>query len=147
MGVAFTVVVAAVTGMLCGVASIAAATRVSVTGVFSGDTPAVTGRTTMRRVLLATEVAVTFVLVVGAALLVQTLWNLSTKERGFEADRLLTVRVSPGAPRDLDRMDRRAPSRYFAAFFSDLLNRSSGYRAWPRPAPCRARRSREPLPV
>jgi putative ABC transport system permease protein len=119
----FTVAVAAVTGMLCGLSSIPAATRVSLAGVFSGSAPSVTGRSAMRLVLLSAEVAVTFVLVVGAALLVQTLWNLSTKDRGFEADRLLTVRVSPGAPRDLDRSDRRAPSRYFAAFFSDLRAR------------------------
>jgi putative ABC transport system permease protein len=77
----------------------------------------------MRRVLLSTEVAVTFVLVVGASLLVQTLWNLSTKDRGFEADRLLTVRVSPGVPRDLDRTDRKADSRYFATFFGELRDR------------------------
>ena len=120
---AFTVAVAAVTGILCGLSSIPGATRVSLTGVFSGATPAVTGRSTMRRVLLSTEVAITFVLVVGAALLVQTLWNLSTKDRGFEADRLLTVRVAPGAPRDIDRSDRRADSRYFTAFFGDLRDR------------------------
>jgi putative ABC transport system permease protein len=117
---AFTVAVAVVTGLLCGVSSIPSATRVSLRGVFSGDTPAVTGRSTMRRVLLSTEVAMTFVLVVGAALLVQTLWNLSTKDRGFDADRLLTVRVSPGAPRDLDGTGRRV---YFAQFFSALRAR------------------------
>ena len=120
---AFTVAVAAVTGMLCGVASIPGAARVNLAGVLSGGSLAVTGRSTVRRVLLSAEVALTFVLVVGAALLVQTLWNLGTKDRGFEADRLLTVRVSPGTPRDLDRTDRRAPSRYFATFFSDLNNR------------------------
>jgi predicted permease len=120
---AFTVAVAALTGMLCGLASIPGATRVSLTAVFSGAAPGVTGRSTMRRVLLSTEIAMTFVLVVGAALLVQTLWILTTKDHGFEADRLLTVRVSPGTPRDLDRTDRRAASRYFAAFFSDLRDR------------------------
>ena len=120
---AFTIAVAVGTGMLCGLASIPAATRVSLTGVFAGGTPAVTARSTIRRVLLSTEVAMTFVLVVGAALLVQTLWNLSTKDRGFEADRLLTVRVAPGTPRDLDRTDRRADSRYFAMFFGDLRDR------------------------
>jgi predicted permease len=120
---AFTVAVAAVTGLLCGVSSIPAATGASLLGVFGGDTLAVTGRSTMRRILLSTEVAMTFVLVVGAALLVQTLWNLSSKDRGFEADRLLTVRVSPGVPRDLDRTDRRADARYFAQFFGELRNR------------------------
>ena len=120
---AFTMAVAAVTGMLCGLASIPGATRVSLTGLFSAGTPAVTARSTIRRVVLSTEVAMTFVLVVGAALLVQTLWNLTTKDRGFDADRLLTVRVSPGTPRDLDRTDRRADSRYFSMFFSDLRDR------------------------
>jgi putative ABC transport system permease protein len=120
---AFMMAVAAVTGMLCGLASIPAATRVSLTDIFSGGTPAVTARSTIHRVVLSTEVAMTFVLVVGAALLVQTLWNLSTKDRGFEADRLLTVRVSPGPPRDLDRTDHRADSRYFALFFSGLRDR------------------------
>jgi putative ABC transport system permease protein len=78
----------------------------------------------MRRILLSTEVAITFVLVVGAALLVQTLWNLSTKDRGFEADRLLTVRVSPVALSDLDRStDHGAVSRYLATFFSEVRDR------------------------
>src|SRR5688572_29599639 len=120
---AFTIGVAVVTGVLCGLASIPGATRIRLTGMFTGGTPAVTGRSTTRRVLLSTEVAVTFALVVGAALLVQTFWNLSMKDRGFEADRLLTVRVSPGTPRDINRTDRRADSRYFATFFSDLRDR------------------------
>jgi predicted permease len=120
---AFTMGIAVATGMLCGLASMPGATRVTLTSVFSGGTESGTGRIMRRSVLLGSQVAMTFVLVVGAALLVQTLWNLSTKERGFEADRLLTVRVSPGAPRDLDRADRRAPSRYFAAFFSELRDR------------------------
>jgi putative ABC transport system permease protein len=119
----FTVAIAAVTGMLCGLASTPGVTRISLTGMFSGGASAAMGQSTMRRVLLATEVAMTFVLVVGAALLVQTLWNLSTKDRGFEADRLLTVRVSPGTPRDLDRTNPQAPSRHFATFFGDLRDR------------------------
>jgi len=119
---AFTMATAAVTGMLCGLASIPGATRINLAAVNHG-TQAVTRRGRMHQVLLATEIAVTFVLVVGAALLVQTLWHLSTKDRGFQADRLLTVRVSPGTPRDLDRTDRRADSRYFAIFFTGLKDR------------------------
>ena len=120
---AFTMGIAALTGTFSGLASIPGAPRISLAAVFNGDTPAVTRRRTMHHVLLAAEIAVTFVLVVGAALLVQTLWNLSTKDRGFQADRLLTVRVAPGTPRDLDRTDRRADSRYFAMFFSGLRDR------------------------
>ena len=73
--------------------------------------------------LLSAETAVTFVLVIGAALFVQTLWNLSAQDKGFDADRLLTVRVSPGLPPDLDRRDFRAGSTFFALFFSDLRDR------------------------
>jgi putative ABC transport system permease protein len=121
---AFNIAVALVTGMLCGLASIPGATRVNLASIFTGsETPAVTGSTALRRALLSAEVAVTFVLVVGAALLAQTLWNLSVKGRGFEADRLLTVRVSPGLPAGLDQKDPRAGHRFFAAFFTDLTQR------------------------
>ena len=41
---AFTIAVAVGTGVLCGLASIPGATRVSLTGVFAGGTPAVTAR-------------------------------------------------------------------------------------------------------
>ena len=118
---AFTIGVAVVTGVLCGLASIPGATRIRLTGMFTGGTPAVTGRSTTRRVLLSTEVAVTFALVVGAALLVQTFWNLSMKDRGFEADRLLTVRVAPVAPREIQRGAQS--SLYYAGFFGDVRDR------------------------
>ena len=79
--------------------------------ILDSGAPAVTGRSRIRRVLLSAETAVTFVLVIGAALFVQTLWNLSAQDRGFDADRLLTVRVSPGLPPDLDRTRPRARAR------------------------------------
>ena len=117
----FSALVAGLTGVACGLISIPGATRINVATVFGDNgTPGVTGRSAVRRALLCTEVAVTFVLVIGAALLVQTLWNLSTKERGFQADRLLTVRVAPGLPPGLDRTDRRAGDKYFATFFTNL---------------------------
>jgi putative ABC transport system permease protein len=121
---AFTVAVASVTGMLCGLASIPGATRVNLTGVFSGGVaPAVTGRTALRRALLSFQVAVTFVLVVGAALLAQTLWHMSTADRGFDARQLLTVRVAPGLPPGLAQNDPRAQQRFFAGFFTELTER------------------------
>jgi predicted permease len=117
----FSVAVAGVTGVASGLASIPGATRVNLATIFSATaTPGVTGRSAVRRALLSAEVAVTFVLVIGAALLVQTVWNLSVKERGFQADRLLTVRVAPGLPPGLDPKDPRAGDKYFATFFTDL---------------------------
>lgn len=106
----FNLAIAAATGILCGLASLPGATKFNLADAFkAGNTPALTGRSRVRRVLLSTEVAITFVLVVGAALLAQTLWNLNRKERGFDAERLLTVRVAPGLP--------------LAEFFSNLTER------------------------
>jgi putative ABC transport system permease protein len=116
----FNMAVAAATGILCGLVSLPGVRRLSMAAIFASGAPAVTGRSRVRRVLLSAETAVTFVLVVGAGLFVQTLWNLSAQERGFDADRLLTVRVSPGLPPDLDR---NAQSEFLAHFFSDLRGR------------------------
>ena len=120
---AFTIAVAVATGILCSLASLPGVGRVNMASIADSSAPTVTGRSRIGRVLLSAETAVTFVLVVGAALFVQTLWNLSAQDRGFDADRLLTVRVSPGLPPDLDRRDRGARSGFFARFFSDLRNR------------------------
>jgi putative ABC transport system permease protein len=121
----FSIAVALLTGVLCGLASLPGATRINLGTVFGGGiAPGVTGRTGVRRALLSTEVAVTFVLVVGAALMVQTLWNLHRKERGFDAERLLTMRVAPGLPQGIDRSQRAQGLTYFAGFFADLTQRA-----------------------
>ncbi|MDO8834845.1 MAG: FtsX-like permease family protein [Vicinamibacterales bacterium] len=120
----FNLAIAAASGILCGLASLPGATKPNLGAIFNGgNTPAVTGSSRARRVLLSTEVAITFVLVVGAALLAQTFWNLDRRERGFEAERLLTLRVSPGLPSGLGRAKPGAGQSYFAQFFSDLTER------------------------
>lgn len=117
----FNVAVAVVTGVVCGLAYLPAATKVDLATVFSGSAaPHVTSRTTMRRALLSLELAVTFVLVVGAALLVQTLWNLN-QSVGFDADRVLTMRVAPTA--QINRLDFRSNQTFLATFFTDLAER------------------------
>jgi predicted permease len=121
---AFNVVLAIVTGILCGVVSLPGVRRVSVAAIVDSGATAFTGRSRIRRALLSAETAVTFVLVVGAALLAQTLWNLSARDRGFDADRLLTARVAPLQPPGLDRRDPSRPGpTFFAAFFGDLRSR------------------------
>jgi len=119
----FNLLAALLTGVFCAVISVPGARQLGVAAAFTSATPAVTGRSQVRRMLLSAETAITFVLVVGAALLAQTFWNLTTQDRGFDADRLLTVRVAPGLPADLDRTDRRAGSKFFALFFGDLQRR------------------------
>jgi predicted permease len=120
----FNMAVATISGILCGFASLPAITNIESGAVFNaGRMPGQPGRSRIRRTLLSAEVAVTFVLVVGAALLAQTLWNLNRKDTGFNAERLLTVRVSPGLPRGLDRSKAAPGQAYFARFFSDLVER------------------------
>jgi putative ABC transport system permease protein len=119
----FNIAVAIVTGIVCGVVSLPAINRAGRFAMFDSGAPSVSGRSGIRRLLLSAETAITFVLVVGAALFARTLWNLQTHDRGFDADRLLTVRVSPGMPANINPRDREARSLFFSQFFIDLRGR------------------------
>jgi putative ABC transport system permease protein len=93
---AFNTVLAAATGVLSGLASLMAIRSRGFAGATNRAGRSVTGRTRLRQGLLAAEVAVVLVLVLTAALLSQTLWNLQHSKRGFDGDRLLTAGVMPG---------------------------------------------------
>jgi hypothetical protein len=79
-----TIGVAALTSICCAVASLPGLRRLDIASMASGGTAQITGRSVLRRALLSSEVAVTFVLLVGAALLAQTLWNLAVQDRGTQ---------------------------------------------------------------
>ena len=124
----FNMAVAVATGLACGLAALPAVRRISLAAIFAGSAPTIAGRTHLRHLLLSSEVAATFVLVVGAALLAQTLWNLSATDRGFEARGLLTLRVTPAPPPGIARGEEtadgfRALSLYWSAFFQDVRDR------------------------
>jgi putative ABC transport system permease protein len=92
----FNAVLATAAGALTGLVSLVAIRRSGVPGANLGADRTVTGRTRLRRALLALEVAVAFVLVLTAALLSRTLWNLNHSKSGFDSDRVVTAGVMPG---------------------------------------------------
>jgi len=97
---AFAFVTAVVSGIVAGVTP---AWRMSKSdpndalkqGLGRLDSPS-SGKNT-RAVLVVAEVALSLVLLVGAALMIRTLWNLRSVHPGFVADRVLTMRIGVAA--------------------------------------------------
>jgi predicted permease len=93
---AFTTAIGLITGLLFGVAPALRATGVTPAstlrdhsrGVLSGG-----GRINLGHGLVALQVAISFVLVLGASLFVRTLVDLTTQQMGFNADRVLIATV------------------------------------------------------
>jgi predicted permease len=103
-----TLLVSVVTGLVFGLAPLSHLPK-SISGSLLNDrsvgaTPA---RPSMRSALVAGEVAVAVVLVVGAGLMVRTVLNLMTVDAGFERSRLVTFAVAlPAAT--YPKFDQRA---------------------------------------
>jgi predicted permease len=114
---AFGGILAVVVGLLSGLASIMTLRSVGVAGALGyGGGRSITSRMALRRGLLTAEVSVTCVLVVTAALLSQTLWNLYHSKRGFEGDRILTAGVMPNMSGTIPEIQHLT-----STFFSDLV--------------------------
>lgn len=88
--VAFTVGLSLLTGIVFGVAPAWWASQAKV-----APAPKGLRYTSPRGVLVAAQVALSLVLLVGAALFVRTLANLRHLDLGFEQERVLVVRVEP----------------------------------------------------
>ena len=125
MVLAFTVIVSIVTGLLFGLAPLLHLREQAVSLALkeSGQrTTAGAARARVRGGLVMAEVALAVVLVIGAGLLLRSLWNLMTVDAGFNRSRMVTFSVVlPGAT-------YRAPEST-AAFFrrlSESLRQISG---------------------
>jgi predicted permease len=70
----------------------------------------------IRHALVVTEVALSLVLLVGAGLMVRTLWNLRHVNPGFDPGHVLTMRLS-GAPGEYTNEDQQAH------YFDQVLRR------------------------
>ncbi|MGH9793782.1 MAG: ABC transporter permease [Candidatus Acidiferrales bacterium] len=115
---AFVAGVALLTTVLFGLAPALRATRVSLAeamkqaGSADGERR---GRFGLGRALVVAQVAISMVLVAGAALLLRTFYNLALVESGFDADRVLIVEL------DLRRAATTTENR--SAFYDQLVER------------------------
>ena len=93
----FTALVALATGMIFGLAPALHASKIDLTeslragGQYSGASKS----NRLRSVLAIAEIAIAVVLVIGAGLLVKSLWELSHVNPGFRTESIVTARITP----------------------------------------------------
>jgi len=94
---AFVSSLAILSGIISGLAPALSASRANLINVIKTGGQRTQGAAgiRLRSLFVATEVALTVVLVVGAGLLIKSLWKLSQVNPGFRAEKILTVRVTP----------------------------------------------------
>jgi putative ABC transport system permease protein len=115
----FTALVAVLTGIGFGLAPALQASHLNLNDTLKeGGRDAGGGRkgNRLRDLLVIGEVAVSFVLLIGAGLLINSFFHLRNLEPGFRADHLLTMKVDLSEVKYPDR-ERRA------AFFDEVIRR------------------------
>jgi predicted permease len=94
----FTAATCLATGIACGLLPAVRATSVDVASLIGrslSGTATRAARLWSAKVLVVVQVALSFVLLVGAGLFVRTLLNLRSESLGFQPDRLLLFRMAP----------------------------------------------------
>lgn len=93
---AFTAGVAMLTGILFGLAPAFQSTRTNVGPTLKDQaTSVVGGQGRLRKALVAAQIAVSLLLLIGAALFIRTLDNLLAVDIGFESSRLIAFSIDP----------------------------------------------------
>lgn len=93
---AFTLLVAGLTGLLFGLAPAWQATRPDIHSLLKDRGRGMTGgwnRNGLRSLLVVAEVALSLVLLIAASLMIRSFAQLTQVDRGFQADRLLTAKL------------------------------------------------------
>jgi predicted permease len=95
---AFTTAISILTGVIAGLAPAFQATRPSLVPALKTDTAGAAGssRALLRRLLVVSQVALSLLLVIGAALFSRSLGNLERLDLGFRRDRLAIAFTDPG---------------------------------------------------
>lgn len=99
---AFSAVLSVLTGVLVGALPALFAVRTRLTTVLNDSSRGFTGgrqRSRSQAVLLVSQIALTFVLLVGAGLLTKSYLHLTTVERGFASEKLVALRLEPTGAR------------------------------------------------
>ncbi|MGA2324653.1 MAG: ABC transporter permease [Bryobacteraceae bacterium] len=119
--VAFASALAVLTGLAFGVAPALSAARLNVAEAIRSGGRRATGTVSirLRSSLIAGEVALAVVLVIGAGLLIKSLWLLTQVDPGFRPERIVTVRVSPSQSFCQERAR-------CVALYDELLRRARG---------------------
>jgi putative ABC transport system permease protein len=114
----FTFAVAVGTGVALGLVPVAARRGNLVAALQDGGDRGATrsGRLRLRNLLIVAQVAISFVLLVGAGLMLRTIWKLQRVDPGFHTERVLTARL------DLN-FSRYATSEKRREFHEALLSR------------------------
>jgi putative ABC transport system permease protein len=115
----FTLVISLLTGILFGLAPVLAAFRVSLNNTLKeggAQSGSGTGTRRAQKVLMVAEIALSFVLFIGAALLVKSFHELTAIQPGFDPHGVLTAHVAL----PLDQYQTPEQQR---AFFEELVQR------------------------
>lgn len=117
----FTVCVSVATGLLFGLApAFSSGQHVSdALKQGTGRTTASLGRQRLRGLLVVAQVAVSFMLLIGAGLMIRSFINLQEVDPGFNPDRLLTLRLTPN-------FSRYTTNDQFITLWHHVLRRISG---------------------
>jgi predicted permease len=93
----FNVGVSLFTGILFGLAPALQSSRADIATTLKDQAGAVVGggSVQLRKILVAAQVALSLLLLIGAGLFVKTLKNLRTTDPGFNTDRLVTFKIDP----------------------------------------------------
>lgn len=107
---AFALALSFATGIVFGLAPSLTATRLDLShSLKEADSPASTaGRATLQRALAASEVAISVVVLIGAALALESFAGLTRVRPGFDASHLLTFGVSLPQNKYVNAVQRRA---------------------------------------
>ena len=117
----FTVVIVVITAMACSVASVMVALRLDpLLGLKSGAREAVGEGGWIGRALVTLQVALSVVLLVGAALFLRSLGHLLMLDPGFDSGRLLIVHLDPSQTGALPADERMRQERLDTLYRSVL---------------------------